>query len=579
VEDVSLIVDLVLALGAATVGGIIAQRLGLPALIGYILAGLAIGPNTPGFVADQDRVALLANLGVALLMFGLGVEFSLSEVRRVRRAALLGGALQIPLTILLGTAAGLAFGWDLPAALLLGGAFAISSSIVALKTLLGRGEGESPQARVALGLSIVQDLSLAPMLALVPVLANLGGGLGMGLAQSLFLSGAALVLAYVLGTRLVPPLLRSVAAVGSRELFLLTVVAVALGVALTTSAAGLSLGLGAFLAGIVVSESEFEEQVLADIIPVRDLFATLFFVAVGMLIDPQLLAANWQKVLVLAAVLVAGKLLITGGALLAAGVDHRTATLAAVVLAQMGEFSFVLAGSGLAEGLIDADQYGLILSVALLSILAMPALVGLSPWLIRLAERLPGVAWQERLAAGPPLPPAPAGGHVVLCGFGRVGAEIGAALDRWGEPYSVIELNPAIVRDLRERGIEALYGDAASRVELEQAGLARAVTVAVTTPDLLTTEAVLRHAREINPDIRIIVRAPAALDAQTLAAGGADIIVQPEFEAGLEFVRQVLGWQGIGQTYTDDLVAARRREVYAGEIQNAPADVDQHRSR
>lgn len=578
-EDVSLIFDLVLALGAATIAGFIAQRIGLPALIGYIIAGLAIGPNTPGFVADQQRVILLANLGVALLMFGLGVEFSLREVRRVRRVALLTGAIQIPLTIILGALAGRAFGWNLEAALLLGGAFAISSSIVALKTLLGRGEGTSPQARIALGLGVVQDLSLVPMLALAPVLADLDNGFTMNLARPLLTATLALVLTYALGTRLVPPLFRLVAATGSRELFLLTVVAIALGVALATSVAGLSLGLGAFLAGLVVSESEFEEQVLTDIVPVRDLFATLFFVAVGMLIDPRMLIDNWQKILILTAVLVVGKLLIVGGAYLAAGVDHRTATLAAVVLAQMGEFSFVLAGSGLEEGVIDADQYGLILSVALLSILAMPGLVALSPLLVRVAERLPGVARQERLAAGPPLPPAPAGGHVVLCGYGRVGAEIGAALDRYGEPYSVIELNPAIVRDLRERGVEALYGDAASRVDLEQAGLARAVTVAVTTPDLLTTEAVLRHAREINPAVRIIVRAPAALDAQTLAAGGADVIVQPEFEAGLEFVRKVLGWQGVSGVQTDQLISARRQQIYGGDIPTATPDTNQYRAR
>jgi CPA2 family monovalent cation:H+ antiporter-2 len=560
-EDVRLIVDLVIGLGAATIAGFIAQRLGLPALIGYILAGLAIGPNTPGLVADQGRVLLLANLGVALLMFGLGVEFSLTEVVRVRRAALLGGAIQIPLTILLGAAAGLAFGWSIGASLLLGGAFAISSSIVALKTLSGRGEIESPQARNALGLGIVQDLSLAPMLALVPVLAGERGGLS-GIAQSLLISAAALAAAFLLGTRFVPPLLRVFALSGSRELFMLAVVAIALGVALATHAAGLSLGLGAFLAGIVVSETDFEEQVLADIIPVRDIFATLFFVAVGMLIDPFLLLSQWKLVLALALILVVGKLLITGGAFLAAGLDHRTATLAAVVMAQIGEFSFVLAGSGFEHHLIDRDQYGTILSLALCSIVAMPLLVAASPWLVRIAEYLPGVARQERLAAGPPTPAPPAGGHVVLCGFGRVGAEIGRALERWGQPYSVIELNPAIVRDLRERGIDALYGDAASRAELVAAGTTTARTVAVTTPDLLTTEAVIQHARELNPAIHVIVRAPAAGDVSKLSAEGANEVVQPEFEAGLEFVRQVLGWQGIDHQATEDLVAARRQTVY-----------------
>ena len=560
-EDVRLIVDVVIALGAAAIGGLIAQRLGLPALIGYILAGLAIGPNTPGLVADLDRVQLLANLGVALLMFGLGVEFSLSEVLRVRRAALLGGAIQIPLTVVLGTAAGLAGGWTFGAALLLGGAFAISSSIVALKVLLGRGEMESPHARVALGLGIVQDFSLAPMLALIPVIAGERGG-GFGIAQSLLISAAVLIAAFVLGTRFVPPLLRVVAQSGSRELFMLAIVAIALGVALATHAAGLSLGLGAFLAGIVVSESDFEEQVLADIIPVRDIFATLFFVAVGMLINPYALIAQWQLVLGFALVLVIGKLLIIGGALLAAGVDHRTATLAAVFMAQMGEFSFVLASAGFGHGLIDIDEYGTILSVALCSILALPVLVAISPRLVVIAGHLPGGERQERLAAGPPPPVAPAGNHVVICGFGRVGAEIGAALDRWDQPYSVIELNPAIVRDLRDRGIDALYGDAASPAELTSAGVPTARTVAVTTPDLLATEAVIRNARALNPAIHVIVRAPGTGDVSGLSARGADEVVQPEFEAGLEFVRQVLVWQGIDSIETEELVSARRQTVY-----------------
>lgn len=560
-EDVRLIVDLVIGLGAATIAGYLARRLGLPALIGYIGAGLLIGPNTPGLVADQGRVLLLANLGVALLMFGLGVEFSLSGIIRVRRAALMGGGIQIPLTILLGTAAGLAIGWSIGASLLLGGAFAISSSIVALKTMLGRGEMESPHARTALGLGIVQDLSLAPMLALIPVIAGERAG-ALGITQSLLISAGVLIGAYLLGTRLVPPILRVFARTGSRELFMLSVVAIALGVALATHIAGLSLGLGAFLAGIVVSESEFEEQVLADIIPVRDLFSTLFFLSVGMLIDPFVLLAQWQVVLGLTVVLVAGKMLITGGAFLAAGVDHRTATLAAIVMAQIGEFSFVLAGSGFEHDLVTADQYGTILSLSLTSILAMTLILRVSPWFVRLAERLPGVASQERLAAGPPPAVAPAGDHVVLCGYGRVGIEVGKALERWSQPYSVIELNPAIVRDLRDRGIDALYGDAASREELEAAGIRTARTVAVTTPDLMTTESVIRLARELNPAINVIVRAPAAIDVARLNEGGADEVVQPEFEAGLEFVRQILGWQGIDPDATAALVAARRGMVY-----------------
>jgi CPA2 family monovalent cation:H+ antiporter-2 len=570
-EDVRLIVDLVIGLGAATVAGYIAQRVGLPALIGYILAGMVIGPNTPGWVASSERVLLLANIGVALLMFGLGVEFSLSEITRVKRAALLGGALQIPLTIVLGTVTGLALGWSLGASLLLGGAFAISSSIVALKILMNRGDMESPHARNALGLGIVQDFSLAPMLALVPVIAGERGGL-IGISQSLLISAVVLIVAFLLGTKFVPPVLRVFAHTGSRELFLLVVVAIALGVALATHAAGLSLGLGAFLAGIVVSESEYEERVLADIIPVRDLFSTLFFLSVGMLIDPFVLLAHWDVALGVTLVLLFGKLLITGGAFLAAGLDHRTATLAAIVMAQIGEFSFVLAGSGYEHHLIDLSQYGTILSVALCSILGMTVLMRGAPWLVRLAERLPGVERQERLAVGPPPPVAPAGGHVVICGYGRVGMEIGNALHKWNQPYSVIELNPAIVRDLRDRGIDALYGDAASRSELLAAGVATAQSIAVTTPDLLATEAAVRIARELNPRIHVIVRASTTAEVALLTAEGADEVVQPEFEAGMEFVRQVLAWQGVDPESAESMINARRETVYGVRTQTPPAD-------
>ena len=451
-EDVRLIVDIVIALGAATIGGLIAQRLGLPALIGYILAGLVIGPNTPGLVADVDRVQLLANLGVALLMFGLGVEFSLSEVIRVRRAALLGGAIQIPLTVLLGTAAGLAGGWTLGAALLLGGAFAISSSIVALKALHGPGRDGEPacpggaRSRHRPGLQPGADAGARPRhrrparwrIRHRGIAADLGGGPDRGVSPRHPVSCrhcCASSRGLARASSSCSPSWPSPS--GSRW---------------PRTRPGCRWVSGRSWPGSSSPRSDFEEQVLADIIPIRDIFATLFFVAVGMLIDPFALIAQWQLVLGFALVLVVGKLLIIGGALLAAGVDHRTSTLAAVFMAQMGEFSFVLASSGLEHGLIDIGEYGTILSVALCSILAMPILVAISPRLVRIAEHLPGVKRQERLAVGPPPPVAPAGDHVVICGFGRVGAEIGAALDRWDQPYSVIELNPAIVRDLRDAG-------------------------------------------------------------------------------------------------------------------------------
>ena len=573
-EDLRLVVDLVIALAAAFLGGMAAQRLAQPVLLGYILAGVLIGPNTPGLVADRSRVEVLANLGVAFLMFALGVEFSFNELKRVRRVALVAGGIQIPLTILLGTLVGLAAGWSTEAALLLGGAFAISSSIVAIKLLLGRGEASSPQARVALGLGVVQDLSLVPMLALLPLLAGSEDDLALALLRSIGTAAVALVAVAFVGARLVPKVLYRVAQTGSRELFLLTVVLIALGTALASHEAGLSFALGAFLAGLVVSESEFDSQVLAEIVPLRDLFSTLFFVAVGMLLDPGFVADNLPLALGVIVALVVGKLLIVGGALLAAGVDHRTTTLAASLLAQMGEFSFVLAGVGLADGVVDGEQYGLILAAALGSIVAVPVLLALTPTLIDIAEHLPGVAAQERAQAGPELDPETQlpSHHVVVCGYGRVGEVLGDALERRGFGYAVIEVNPAIVRELRARGVLAFYGDAGSEALLLRAGVERARTIAVATPDLVTARAAIRHARQLNPRIHVITRATLGGEVGALGRAGADEVVQPEFEAGLEFVRQVLRWQGVPARETTAILSGRRSAFYRVDGPRAVSD-------
>lgn len=567
-EDYRLIVDLVLALAAAFLGGTLAQRLGQPVLIGYILAGILIGPNTPGLVADHANVETLANLGVAFLMFAIGVELSFAELMRVRRVALITGGIQIPLTLAIGMLAGLALGWSWQAAALLGGGFAISSTIVALKLSVSRGEAESPQARTALGIGIVQDLSLVPMIAVLPVLTGDSDNLVISLVRSLGMAIVALAVVILLGTKLVPRVLYAVARTESRELFLLAIVLIALGTALASEAAGLSLALGAFLAGLVVSESEFDVQVLEEIIPLRDLFATLFFVAVGMLLEPEFLARNAGSVLVLLAILMSGKLVITGGALLAAGANHRTSTLVAALLAQMGEFSFVLAGVGLAEGIILEDQYGLFLGVALGSILLSPALLRITPLLVAISGRLPGVHRQELLQIGDPPLRNGAINDVVLCGYGRVGAVLGSVLDQQAIRYSVVEINPVTVRELRDKGVPAFYGDAGSKALLIQAGIERARVLVVTVTDLVAARAAIRRARVLNPGITIVTRAVTRHEVQIHRSAGADEIVQPEYEAGLEFVHAVLSRIGMPSDATWEIVARRRASLY--ELDDSP---------
>ncbi|MEJ7901948.1 MAG: cation:proton antiporter [Thermomicrobiales bacterium] len=561
-EEYRLIVDLVIALGAALLGGAVAQRLGQPVLIGYIIAGILIGPNTPGLVADIASVETLAGLGVAFLMFTIGVELSFSELRHVRRVAIMTGGIQIPLTIVVGILAGLAIGWSWQAAAVLGGCFAISSTIVLLKLAASRGEANSPHARTALGIGIVQDLALVPIIALLPVLTGDSDNIALSLLRSLGIAAIALVLVVVVGTKLAPPVLYAVARFESRELFLVAIVFIALGTALLSELAGLSLALGAFLAGLVVSESEFDSHVLSEVIPLRDLFATLFFVSVGMLLEPWFVVENIWLVLGLLATLVIGKLLITGGALLAAGANYRTSTSTAALLAQMGEFSFVLASVGLADGIIDRDQYGLILAVASASILISPTLLGVSPALVSLSQRLPGVKWKEAAEVGDELIDVGQPNQVVLCGYGRVGAVLGDVLAGNEFPYSVIEINPVTTRELREKGVRAYYGDAGSDALLIRAGVREASVLVVTVSDLLASRAAVRRARALNPAITIITRAISRNDVQVLMDAGADEVIQPEFEAGLECVDHMLGTLGMSADQIAMIVAARRLSLY-----------------
>lgn len=565
-EHSELVFDLTAALAAAFAGGWVARRLGQPVLLGYLLAGVLIGPDTPGFDADRERVQQLAELGVALLMFGLGVQFSFSEILHVRRIATIAAGVQIPLSIALGVIAGVIFDWSVRSSFILGGAFAISSSIVTLTWLMSRGEGNSEHARIALGIGVIQDLALVPMIALLPVLSpSSESNIFIELVKSVGFAAVALALVTVLGIHLVPRVLFAVAKLESRELFLLVVVVIALGTALASQKAGLSLALGAFLAGLVVSESQYNRQVLSDIIPLRDLFASLFFVSIGMLVDPNSIAQHFGEIAALTTVLVVGKLLLMGGGLLAAGVNHVTATLVAIFMAQMGEFSFVLAGTANSDGIIDVNQFGTILAVAVASILATPFVVKLAPALVEFSGRLPGVRAQELAIVGEEIPTPELRRHTVICGYGRVGAVLGDALERRGFAYTVVEINPAIVRDLRAKGISAVYGDAGAEPVLEHAGIRTARVLVVASVDLVATPAAIRFARKVNPSIAIIARAQSSARVELLREAGATEIVQPEFEAGLECIRFVMRRYGVSAQETNALVTRRRVTHYQRE--------------
>lgn len=572
-EDINIILDIVLALGVATIAGWIADRLGLPVLLGYVVAGMVVGPNSPGFDANEERVVQLANLGVAFMMFAIGAEFSLRELLAVRRVAMGAAAIQMPATFALGLVAGRLAGWGTRASILLGAIFAISSSIVMIKILLGRGEATSPQARYGIGLMIIQDLSVVPILALLPVLEG-GDNVAREVGLSLLVAGVALALVMVLGTRLVPWVLYHIARTSSRELFLLTIVIIALGTALASHKAGLSVALGAFLAGLVVSESEFDAQVVAEIIPLRDLFSTLFFVSLGMLFHPTVILEHQSEFILLAALLLVGKTVLGSVAFLATRINPFIAVSAGFLTAQIGEFSFVLAGTGIEHGILTSSQYAMVIGIALVSIVASPGLVAIAPRVAEVVDRLPIVHSADVSDLDMGEGAVALRRHVIICGYGRVASVLGAALERRGMEFVVIDVNAATVRELRARGVSAIYGDASRRAVLEHAGVVRARAIAVTVPDLVVASAATRVARELNPTVDIIARATARNEIAMLRADGASEVVQPEFEAGQEFTRYMLRRMGISARELD-LASSRRRSRFYEQAEDESLFADE----
>ena len=557
------IIDLAVALAAAFAGGFIAQRLRLPVILGYLVGGVVISSSTPGYVANIDTVRVLADLGVALLMFSLGVEFSLAELNRVRRVAGVGALLQIAVTITFGAGIATILGWGWASSIVFGMVVTLSSSIVALKLLLPRGEASAPHGRVALGVSIVQDLALVPMLIVLPVFAGDGGNLLGRLAVSLSVAATVLAGVVVLGTRLAPRVLERVAATASRELFLLAVLAIALGTALTTEAAGLSLALGAFLAGLVLSESEFSHQALADVIPLRDAFATLFFVSIGMLLDITYVRAEYALVLGVVASIVVGKALILATIVRWLGLASAMAVLVGLLLAQMGELSFILASEASVRDVLAGERYNLIVAAIVGSILVDALLYGAAP---RLA------VWARRLDRGRDVPQfADAGAlaelrrHCVVCGYGRLGQELVDALQRRGLRCVVIDIDPQAARRASERGAVALYGDAGNVEVLRHAGVERARALVVAVSDPAAAEAAIRHGRRAGTRLSIVARAGGREQLARLRALGADEVVQPEFEAGLETIRHVMRVYGVDDRQVGALVQGRRHAYYDAE--------------
>jgi CPA2 family monovalent cation:H+ antiporter-2 len=577
-EQLHFILDLGLAVAVALVGGAIAVRLRQPAIVGYLLAGILIGPGTPGFVGDIERISVLADVGVVLLLFALGVEFSVSGLRDVRRLALPGGVAQVVLTVAAVAAVMIGLGTEFRAALVVGACLSISSTLVILKTLLDRGELDSLHGQAAIGWSIVQDIATIVFIVVLPPRA--GGDPLVPLAFAIAKAAIFLVLAYVVGTRLLPWVFGTVARLGSNELFLLAVVGTALLTAFVSSAVfGLSLALGAFVAGLIVSESELSHQAAAEVTPFRDLFAVLFFVSVGMLVNPAALAADVGLVALLVVLAVVGKGALTAILGWRLGLPSRSAVLLGATVAQVGEFSFILAQNGLRLSLLDGRTYNIILGTAVVSILvgslATKAADALVPWLERRSDlRSESLAVVARARSGPgaaplsrteqALDPADESHRhaVVVLGGGRVGRVVVKAVRRRGFRCIVVDRDARRLEDVAALGATTLFGDAANPDILKRLGLERCQVLVVTMGDPLTARLATERALRLNPRLSIAARSRGLGEIEALRRLGVARLSDPEAEAAFELARHALQRMGVSGAELTGIVTGLRRDVY-----------------
>jgi monovalent cation:H+ antiporter-2, CPA2 family len=559
-HNLTLITTIAAGLGLALVMGFIAARLKLPVLVGYLIAGIIIGPATPGFVADQELSSQLAEIGVMLLMFGVGLHFSFEDLLAVRHIALPGALVQIVVATLLGIAVTALWGWGLAAGIVFGLALSVASTVVLLRALESRGVLESVNGRIAIGWLVVEDLVMVLVLVLLPALSVwLGGhtnapsdgagdrGLLTTIVFTLGQVSVFIALMLVVGRRLFPWLLWQIARTGSRELFTLCVIATAVGIAYGSAELfGVSFALGAFFAGMVMRESPLSHRAAEESLPFRDAFSVLFFVSVGMLFDPHVLVREPLHVFAVVAIIIFGKSLAAFFLVLLFRYPLNTALTVSASLAQIGEFSFILANLGISLGLLPAEGQSLILAGSIISI-------ALNPLVFHAVE--PAQAWirsRSKLAQTLERPDDPLAvlpmnvdlnrltGQVVLVGYGRVGRRIGEALTEKGIPFVVAEENREIVEKLRENALPAVSGDASEPAVLIQAHIQRARMLVIATPDTLDVRRIIEIARTVNPRIETVVRTHSEEEAVLLEKENAGKVFLGEHELAIAMTRHVL---------------------------------------
>ena len=551
--------DLILLVVTAFFSGLLMQRLGQPLILGYILTGIAFGPYTGGLVLTSvHEIELLAEIGVALLLFALGLEFSLKDLKPVKKIALIGTPIQIILTIGMGYGIGQLMGWDAKSSLWLGALVSLSSTMVLLKTLMNQGWLGTLSSKVMVGMLIVQDLAVVPLIVLLPMLNDPSlGWISLEIAilkTVVFLAGMILF-----GTRLLPLIMRYIAHLGSRELFLLAITAIGLGVGYLTYLVGLSFAFGAFVAGMVLSESDYGHQALSDIIPVRDLFGLLFFASVGMLLNPGFLLDHWKQVLMLVLIVSLGKGIIF--ALLARIFKYGNVVPLAVGLGlfQVGEFSFVLAQVGVSTNSISHEVYSLVLTTAIITMFLTPIISGQTAHLYALSKRW----FQHEPLDTINYPKSGLRNHVIIVGGGRVGFRIAQVLKRLSVPMLIIELDQLRVERAKHADIPVVFGDAGHEVVLEAAEAASARLLIITTPEIVITQTIVERVRKVNSEIQVVARAPGVEFLEEFKKLNISEVVIPEFEAGLEMARKALVHLHIPAAKIQHYTESLRQDLFA----------------
>ncbi|MCX6567804.1 MAG: cation:proton antiporter [Candidatus Aminicenantes bacterium] len=559
--DLFALEELVIVLAASVLVISLSHKLKLPSVVGFLLTGVLIGPGGLSLVKNSGTVNILAEIGVVMLLFTIGLEFEPALLKRIQRNFWMGGGLQVSMTtaVCVGFIVAV-FGIGFRQALFYGFLVSLSSTALVLKIQSDRGETDAPQGRISLGILIFQDIAIVPMIAVVPVLANTGSVSAGAIVLRFGLSAAAIAAVFAVARFLMPRLLHLVVRTRIREVFLIATLFICLGMALLTSAFGLSLALGAFLAGVILAESDYSHQVVSDVLPFKDVFNSLFFISVGMLLDT---GAVWKfrlTIVVLVTAILLLKALVVFLTVAVLGYGPRIALMTGLALAQIGEFSFVLAGVGRANGLLTDDIFQAFIASSILTMLATPFLIRISPALAERSGR--ALRWKSKFAAAGGKPGRDIKDHVIIAGYGLNGKNLAHVLKEAGIGYIILDLNPVTVRSAIAEGAPIIFGDVSSRTILEEAGVKQAKGIVFAISDPLMTRRGVKAARELNPDLFIIVRTRFASEIDGLLSLGAGDVIPEEFETSIEIFIRVLEKYHVPRNIIDAQVKVLRGECY-----------------